>query len=134
MTPRILPNVPVPIVSIGGPRIQLPSPSFAYSSLPLSAAPTVARAPSAIEAVEFVEQKRLRKLTRAVCAEIKKQIPNFYFIEAGVGEDPDKRDYIVSNAKIEKAGFTAKVSIQGGIIELVKGYQVIEDSSFSNLI
>ena len=51
MTPRILPNVPVPIVSIGGPRIQLPSPSFAYSSLPLSAAPAVARAPSAIEAV-----------------------------------------------------------------------------------
>ena len=62
---------------------------------------------------------------RELCEEIKKQVSNFYFTEAEVGEDPDRRDYIVSNAKIERAGFQPLVSLQKGISELVKGYQVI---------
>ncbi len=35
-----------------------------------------------------------------LCDEIKKILPDFVYIEASVGEDPDKRDYIVSNEKI----------------------------------
>ncbi len=68
-----------------------------------------------------------------LCQEIKKQVPDFYFVEASVGEDPDKRDYVVSNAKIEAAGFKTDVSLQAGIAELIKGYQVIRRNQFSNV-
>ena len=70
---------------------------------------------------------------RQLCEEIKKQVPDFYFVEAKVGEDPDKRDYIVSNEKIEKAGFKAKFSLEKGIAELIKGYQIVRRNQFSNL-
>ena len=68
-----------------------------------------------------------------LCEEIKKQVPDFYFVEAKVGEDPDKRDYIVSNAKIEATGFRPDVSLQDGITELIKGYQVVRKNQFSNV-
>mgnify|MGYP001583466392 CR=1 FL=1 len=70
---------------------------------------------------------------KELCQEIKKQIPNFYFVEAAVGEDPDKRDYIVSNAKIEKAGFKPAFSLQHGISELIKSYQIIKRSEYANV-
>lgn len=68
-----------------------------------------------------------------LCQEIKKQIPDFYFVEAEVGEDPDKRNYIVSNEKIEKTGFKPKFSLQDGIKELIKGYTIIRRNQFSNV-
>lgn len=68
-----------------------------------------------------------------LCEEIKKLVPSFYFVEAAVGEDPDKRNYIVSNAKIEKAGFKPDVSLQKGIAELIKGYKIISRNQFSNV-
>lgn len=68
-----------------------------------------------------------------LCEEIKKQVPDFYFVEAPVGEDPDKRDYIVSNAKIEATGFKPDFSLQDGISELIKGYQVLRNRQFSNM-
>jgi len=66
----------------------------------------------------------------ALCEEIKKQVPDFYFIDAEVGEDPDKRDYIVSNEKIEATGFETHFSLQRGIGELIKGYQVVRNRNF----
>jgi len=68
-----------------------------------------------------------------LCEEIKKQVPDFYFVEAKVGEDPDKRNYIVSNDKIERTGFKPDVSLQAGIAELIKGYQIIRKNQFSNV-
>ena len=35
-------------------------------------------------------------------------------------KDPDKRDYFVSNKKIEKKGFIAKISLEDGISELMQ--------------
>lgn len=68
-----------------------------------------------------------------LCREIKKQVPEFYFVEAEIGEDPDKRDYIVSNEKIEKTGFKPDISLQDGIRELIKGYEVIRRNQYSNI-
>ncbi|MFH1771952.1 MAG: NAD(P)-dependent oxidoreductase [Candidatus Omnitrophota bacterium] len=68
-----------------------------------------------------------------LCEEIKKHLPDFYFVEAQVGEDPDKRDYVVSNDKIEKTGFMPDFSLPAGIAELIKGFQVIRRNNFSNL-
>ncbi len=45
-----------------------------------------------------------------LCEEIKKAVPNFVYLQAPIGEDPDKRDYIVSNAKIEATGYQPEYS------------------------
>jgi nucleoside-diphosphate-sugar epimerase len=68
-----------------------------------------------------------------LCEEIKNQVPDFYFAEAKIGEDPDKRDYIVSNDKIEKTGFIPDYSLQQSIAELIKGYQIIKRNQFANV-
>jgi len=67
-----------------------------------------------------------------LCEVIRKQVPAFYWVEADVGKDPDQRNYIVSNAKIARTGFTATVSLERGIAELIKGYQVIRRAGYSN--
>ncbi len=68
-----------------------------------------------------------------LCAKIKEQVSDFVFIEASVGEDPDKRDYIVSNEKIEKTGFSPDYSLEMGITELIKSYTIINNSKYSNV-
>jgi nucleoside-diphosphate-sugar epimerase len=68
-----------------------------------------------------------------LCEEIRKQVPEFHILESAVGQDPDKRNYIVSNEKIEKTGFQPRVSLQKGIAELIKGYQVVRRNAFSNV-
>ena len=60
-----------------------------------------------------------------LCQEIQKQLPEFTFEENLDGKDPDQRDYIVSNAKIEATGFKPDVSLQMGIAELIKSFQVL---------
>jgi nucleoside-diphosphate-sugar epimerase len=68
-----------------------------------------------------------------LCKEIQKQVKDFYFVEATIGEDPDKRDYIVSNEKIEKIGFKPDVSLTMGITELIKAYQIIKRNQYANI-
>lgn len=68
-----------------------------------------------------------------LCVKIKEFIPNFVYLESPVGEDPDKRDYIVSNNKIEKTGFKSLYSLEMGIKELIKGYNIITNSRYSNV-
>jgi len=58
----------------------------------------------------------------------KKHVPDFEFVESNKGEDPDKRDYIVSNEKIEATGFKTDVSLSAGIQELIKGFKVVQDN------
>ncbi len=68
-----------------------------------------------------------------LCEAIKRQVPRFVFVESKIGEDPDKRNYVVSNAKIEKTGFKPQVSLDDGIAELVKGYQIVKRNHFANI-
>jgi nucleoside-diphosphate-sugar epimerase len=68
-----------------------------------------------------------------LCREIQKQVPEFYFVESEIGEDPDKRDYIVSNARIAQTGFKPDISLQEGIAELIRGYQIIQKNQYTNV-
>jgi nucleoside-diphosphate-sugar epimerase len=68
-----------------------------------------------------------------LCQRIQKQLPKFVFLEAPVGEDPDKRDYIVSNEKIERTGYKPVFSLDDGIGELIKGYRMLRNSIYGNV-
>ena len=68
-----------------------------------------------------------------ICTEIKKQVSDFYFVEAAIGSDVDKRDYKIDVSKIAVTGFTPKISLETGINELIKGYQIIKRNQFSNV-
>ena len=68
-----------------------------------------------------------------LCERIKLQVPDFYYVEAAIGEDPDKRDYIVSNAKIEGTGYRPQHTIDTGIGELIKGYRMMRRTAFGNV-
>jgi nucleoside-diphosphate-sugar epimerase len=68
-----------------------------------------------------------------LCERIKTHLPNFVYLEAPIGEDPDKRDYIVSNEKLERTGWVADFSIDDGIRELIRGYQMIRNSRYANI-
>jgi nucleoside-diphosphate-sugar epimerase len=68
-----------------------------------------------------------------LCAQIRKHLPKFVFLEAPIGEDPDKRDYIVSNAKIEATGFRTRYPLDGGIQELIKGFTILRNGRYGNV-
>jgi nucleoside-diphosphate-sugar epimerase len=54
-------------------------------------------------------------------------------MEAPMGVDPDQRDYVVSNAKIESLGFKPTVDLETGINELIHGLQMFNHKPFTNL-
>ena len=68
-----------------------------------------------------------------LCQAIQKLVPGFIYLEAPIGEDPDKRDYIVSNARLAATGFKTEWGLERGIRELIKGYTILRNSRFSNV-
>ncbi len=70
---------------------------------------------------------------RELCEHIQKQVPDFVFVDAPVGKDPDQRNYIVSNAKIESTGFKPLYSLDIGISDLIKGYAMIKNTRYGNV-
>ena len=68
-----------------------------------------------------------------LCLEIKKQVPEFTMMESAIGKDPDQRNYIVSNDKIEATGYKPQVSLQATIAELIKGYQILRRNQYANI-
>lgn len=68
-----------------------------------------------------------------LCERIATHVPGFVWLEAPVGEDPDKRDYVVSNEKLESAGWQPDVGLDAGIRELIKGYRMLRNGRFANV-
>lgn len=68
-----------------------------------------------------------------LCARIKQQVPHFVYVEAPIGEDPDKRDYIVSNAKLEATGWAPDWPVERGITELIRGFAMLRNNRFGNV-
>jgi len=68
-----------------------------------------------------------------LCAEIKKLVPAFVYLEAPIGKDPDQRDYIVSNARLDQAGFRTEWPLERGIRELIKGFTILRNTRYSNI-
>lgn len=68
-----------------------------------------------------------------LCQAIQQHVPDFIFPDAAVGKDPDQRNYIVSNAKLEGTGFKPIYSLDQGISELIKGYRIMKQNHYSNV-
>lgn len=69
---------------------------------------------------------------RELCELIKTHIPNFTVVDAEIGEDPDRRNYIVSNKKLNDVGFYPKFTLDQGVEELKKAFAIIRRTEFSN--
>ena len=70
---------------------------------------------------------------KELCELIQKQLSDFIYIDEKIGKDPDQRNYIVSNEKIESTGFKTTFSLDHGISELIKGYTMIKNSRYGNI-
>jgi nucleoside-diphosphate-sugar epimerase len=68
-----------------------------------------------------------------LCREIQAILPSFTYLEAALGKDPDQRNYVVSNEKIEKIGFKPSESLGSGLQELVKGLKMFNHKPFTNI-
>jgi nucleoside-diphosphate-sugar epimerase len=68
-----------------------------------------------------------------LCRKIQKHVPSFVYLEAPIGEDPDKRDYVVSNARLMATGFRPEWSLDRGIRELIKGYAIVRNNGSGNV-
>jgi nucleoside-diphosphate-sugar epimerase len=68
-----------------------------------------------------------------LCEIIKKQLPNFTIVEGDIKKDPDQRNYIVSNAKLEATGWMPYYTIDNGIEELIKGYTYLKNNIYGNV-
>lgn len=70
---------------------------------------------------------------KELCQAIQKHLPDFVFLDAPIGKDPDQRNYIVSNDKIEKTGYKPAFSLDFGIQELIKGFTMIKNTKYGNV-
>ncbi len=68
-----------------------------------------------------------------LCYRIKKHIPEFVIMEAPLAVDPDQRNYIVSNSKLESTGWKPEIGLDAGIMELIKGYSMIKNTRYGNV-
>jgi nucleoside-diphosphate-sugar epimerase len=78
-----------------------------------------------------LEEANLSKLE--LCAKIREHLPKFVFVEAPIGEDPDKRDYIVSNQRILSTGFRTEWDLDRGVRELIKVFTILRQSKYANV-
>ncbi len=63
---------------------------------------------------------------------VKEHVPNFYIHFAPIGQDPDKRNYVVSSRRLHETGFVPRRTLDDGIRELLKGYAMEGRPLFQN--
>jgi len=68
-----------------------------------------------------------------LCEKIKEFVPSFEIYSSEHGKDPDKRNYLVSNDKLEGTGFMPKYDLDYGIPELLKLYSLMKTYSHGNV-
>ena len=70
-----------------------------------------------------------------LCKKIKTYIPDFVIKLDEFSKDPDKRNYLVSNKKLESTGWKPYYTLDGGIQELLQAYKILSHSNkkFTNL-
>jgi nucleoside-diphosphate-sugar epimerase len=67
---------------------------------------------------------------------IQKYVPGLVIVENNFKQDFDQRNYVVSNRKLESQGWSPLFTLDNGIQELIKGYQLIKkfkNKDFTNL-
>ena len=70
---------------------------------------------------------------RELCEKIKIFIPKLSIFEGFDNKDPDQRNYLISNSKLESTGFIPKVTIEEGIKELLRLYSMIKNIKYGNV-
>ncbi len=70
---------------------------------------------------------------RQLAEKIKEHLNNLVIISSEIGIDPDKRDYLVSNEKLENKGWKPEVSIDDGIEELISAARLVPKKIGSNV-
>lgn len=70
---------------------------------------------------------------RELAEKIKQYVPELYIHSAPIGSDPDKRDYVVSNEKLERLGWGPKKSLDDGIQELIQAFSFINNNRYANV-
>ena len=70
---------------------------------------------------------------KELCEHIQKFVPDFTYMDAEIGQDPDQRNYVVSNEKIERTNYKTSYSLDRGIQELLKGFVMLKNSLYGNV-
>lgn len=65
---------------------------------------------------------------RELAEKVKEHLPSTVIISSEIGEDPDKRDYLVSNEKLESLGWYPLYTLDDGIKEICKVYDMVKGS------
>lgn len=68
-----------------------------------------------------------------LCEAIKRQLPEFFYVEAQFATDPDARNYVVSDAKIRATGYAPTMTLDAAISELLRGYRMLSNNRHSNV-
>ena len=80
-----------------------------------------------------VGSEKMNYSKRQVCEMIREKV-QYYLHFADVGEDADKRNYVVSYKKINGLGFDTMIGLEEGIEELVRAVEVIDTTTpYSNV-
>lgn len=64
-----------------------------------------------------------------LCLAIKKQIPDLFITESEINKDPDQRNYVVSNEKLESLGWSPNFSLDDAIREVLAACPIIKNTN-----
>ena len=82
-----------------------------------------------------VGSNKMNYSKKEICELINSKVADSYFNYADIGQDADKRNYVVSYEKIKQLGFDTTISLNEGIDELIKTMPLVKTySPYFNVI